>query len=677
MASDKHFDLAVVEHDEWLQPVAEQMNRRHGDYLKVMGEIERSSGTIVDFANGYRYFGWQRDDDLAGWWFREWLPEAQDVYIFGDFNGWQRTQLRLDKARDGVWSAFFPDAMYEDRLTHGSLYKIHVHGANGWHDRIPAYATRVVQDDETKNFTAQFWVPQPFEWHDEGFDPSSVGSLLIYEAHVGMAQEREGVGTYVEFADKILPVIKADGYNAVQLMAIAEHPYYGSFGYHVSSFFAPSSRFGTPEELKYLIDKAHSLGLVVIMDLVHAHYVRNLNEGINELDGSDHLYSKPGEAGYQKYWDSMTFDYGKGGVRHFLLSNVKYWLDLFHFDGYRFDGVTSMIYYHHGYEPMGSRESFFGPGVNGDALTYLTLANRLVHDFRPLAVTIAEDVSGMPAMCSPVDDGGVGFDYRLGMAIPDFWIKELKDVPDEDWNIWEMWSVMTNRLPSVKTVAYAESHDQALVGDKTIAFRLMDKEMYFSMNRDSQNLIIDRGIALHKMIRLMTITTGGEAYLNFMGNEFGHPEWIDFPREGNGWSYAHARRMWSLSTNKLLRYSYLGDFDKAMIALVRRYGILSDGYPYNLQMDEPNKTMVFSHGDLLFVFNWHPSASIPDYALRVQAPGKFVLELSTDETRFGGQGREDPKVEHFSYPCEVDGEIRHFIQIYNISRTAMVFRRKE
>ena len=669
--------LPIVERDEWLRPVEGELNYRRSLYLDRMDEIRRAAGSIVDYANGHRYYGWQYDDTLSGWWFREWLPAAQDVYLFGDFNNWQRTELRLQKDSHGVWSIFLPDAMYSDRLTDGSLYKIHVHGDNGWHDRIPAYARRVVQDDVSKNYSAQFWKPKPFDWSGDTFDIAKSGSLLIYEAHVGMAQEKEGVGTYTEFSKKILPKIKRAGYNAVQLMAIAEHPYYGSFGYHVSSLFAPSSRFGTPEELKMLIRRAHELGIAVIMDIVHAHYVKNFNEGLNELDGSDHQYSKPGPAGDQPYWDSKLFDYGKNEVRHFLLSNVKYWMDEFHFDGFRFDGVTSMLYHHHGYTDFDSREKFFDESVNRDAITYLTLANRLIHDINPAAVTIAEDVSGMPGICIPIDDGGVGFDYRLGMAIPDFWIKYLKDIPDEDWNIWEMWSVMTNRLPDVKTVAYAESHDQALVGDKTIAFRLMDKEMYDSMNRASQSLVIDRGMALHKMIRLMTASTGGQAYLNFMGNEFGHPEWIDFPREGNGWSYAHARRMWSLSENGYLRYSYLGDFDKAMIHLLKKYKVLADGYPYNLQMDEEHKTMVFSHGDLLFVFNWHPTASIPDYRLQVQAPGKFVPLLSTDEERFGGFGRESMNAEHFSEPelCG-DGVTRHYIRIYNIARTATVFLRK-
>ena len=670
--------LPIVLRDEWLRPAAAAIARRHGRYLDKLAAVERAAGSIVDYANGYRYFGWQWDAGLEGWWLREWLPGAADVYVFGDFNGWQRTEIRMHRDPAGVWSAFFPAAMYRDRLLHGSLYKLHVHGDNGWRDRIPAYARRVVQDEQTKDFAAQFWEPDaPFDWRGDAFEAPAAGSLLIYEAHVGMAQEREGVGTYREFTERILPVIKRGGYNAVQLMAIAEHPYYGSFGYHVSSFFAPSSRFGTPEELKELIRRAHELGLAVIMDLVHAHYVKNLNEGISELDGTDHLYSPPGEAGDQPYWDSKLFDYGKGEVQHFLLSNVKYWLDEFHFDGFRFDGVTSMLYRHHGYIDFDCRDRYFDEGVNEDAVDYLTLANRLVHDFRPAAVTIAEDVSGMPGMCIPIDDGGIGFDYRLGMAIPDYWIKQLKEVPDEEWNIWEMWSVMTNRLPGVKTVAYAESHDQALVGDKTLAFRLMDKEMYDRMDRASESLVIDRGMALHKMIRLMTIAAGGDAYLNFMGNEFGHPEWIDFPREGNGWSYAHARRQWSLSRNGFLRYSWLGDFDRAMIRLVKKYRVLADGYPYNLLMDERNKTMVFSHGRLLFVFNWHPTASIPDYELPVGAPGKYVPVLSTDERRFGGQERQSMQVEHFSFPVRGDdGQDHPRIRIYNTSRTATVYLRR-
>jgi 1,4-alpha-glucan branching enzyme len=690
--TQKNHRLPIVERDEWLWPVEDEIAARHERYVSRLAELA-GGGTLSDFANGYKWFGFQRDDLLSGWWFREWLPGAQDVWLTGDFNDWNRTELRLERGAGGVWSLFLPDALYGARLVHGSLYKIHVHGANGFHDRIPAYALRVVQDEGSKDYAAQFWAPKPFDWGDfREKCPSGALPLLIYEAHVGMAQEAEGVGTYVEFTETILPRIAAEGYNTLQLMAVAEHPYYGSFGYHVSNFFAVSSRSGTPEELKALIKRAHEMGIAVVMDLVHAHYVKNLNEGLASLDGTDHHYSRPGDEGYQKYWDSMLFDYGKTEVTHFLLSNVKFWLDEFNFDGFRFDGVTSMIYHHHGYTEFDSRDKFFGPDVNTDALTYLTLANRLVHEIRPDAVTIAEDVSGMPGMALPIADGGVGFDYRLGMAIPDFWIRLLKEVPDERWNIWEIWNILTDRLPGVHTVAYAESHDQALVGDKTIAFRLMDAAMYTSMARVDTSPVVERGMALHKMIRLVTIAAGGDAYLNFMGNEFGHPEWIDFPRAGNGWSYGHARRQWSLADSPGLRYGQLLAFDGAMIGLVKRAGVLCEPYPWRLQMDEPAQTMVFARGRLapqvagrppggdegdlngvpqrlVFVFNWHPTHSQPDYTIEVPEPGKYRLVLSTDDERFGGQGRHNPATEHFSFTAHG----KHYIQVYNVCRTAAVF----
>jgi len=668
--------LPIVERDPWLRPVEGELLYRHKLVDDAMQRIIDSAGSIVDYANGHRYFGFQRDERAHGWWFREWLPGAYHVYIMGDFNGWQRTQLPLFKDNNGVWSIFLSDSRFGASLAQGSKYKLLVQGRNGIHERIPAYARRVVQDERTKDFAATFWSDTPFDWSGDEFTLPPNGDLLIYECHIGMAQEKEGIGTCREFIEVVLPRVRKLGYTAIQLMAVAEHPYYGSFGYHVSNFFAPSSRFGTPDDYRTLVKEAHSMGIAVIMDIVHSHYVKNINEGLNELDGTDRLYSRPGSEGDHPYWDSKLFDYGKREVTHFLLSNIKYWLEEFHFDGFRFDGVTSMVYHHHGYLEFDDRAKFFDDGVNRDALVYLSLANTLVHTFRPGAITIAEDVSGMPGMCYPVQDGGVGFDYRLGMAVPDYWIKLLKDVPDQQWDIWQMWDMMTNRLADVKTIAYCESHDQALVGDKTIAFRLMDKEMYNSMSTSSRSVIVDRGMALHKMIRLFTISTAGQAYLNFMGNEFGHPEWIDFPREGNDWSYAHARRQWSLAEDLSLRYCFLEAFDQAMIALVRSEGVLRDTYPWRLNMDERNHTMVFAHGDLVFVFNWHPMISTPSYILPVRDAGKYHIVLDSDAAAFGGQGRNDPSTEHFTFAItQGDGSLKHYMKIYNVCRTAVVFKR--
>lgn len=667
--------LKILKKDEWLSPFADAINGRHKDAInKEKDLLSGGAKSLADFANAHNYFGLHRLKD-GSWVFREWAPHATGVTLTGDFSGWEEQpqyQLRRVEGSDGVWEGVFaPDAMH-----HGQLYKMIVDWPGGRAERIPAYATRVVQDKDTAIFSAQIHMPErKFHWTDKAFTPDTA-PLLIYECHIGMGQQKEGVGTYDEFRLNVLPRIAADGYNAIQIMAIQEHPYYGSFGYHVSNFFAASSRFGTPEELKKLINEAHKLGIAVIMDIVHSHAVKNEAEGIARLDGTPDLYfhSDPGRREHPA-WDSLCFDYGKNQVLHFLLSNCKYWLEEYHFDGFRFDGVTSMLYYDHGLgKAFTQYGDYYDGGQDTDAITYLTLANKLIHELRPNAITIAEEMSGMPGLALPFKDGGMGFDYRMAMGIPDYWIKLLKEKSDEYWYPTSIFWELTNRRADEKTISYVESHDQALVGDKTVIFRLIDQKMYWHMMVDDNDGDVARGMALHKMIRLVTLATINGGYLNFMGNEFGHPEWIDFPREGNGWSYAHARRQWSLAEDGLLRYSWLGAFDRAMLALVKRYGILRDGYPYCLQMDDRNQTIAFSHGRLVFVFNWHPAASIPDYRCRVREAGRYELILSTDERRFGGTERARIGSEHFSSPADNgDGTTSPAISIYNTSRTAAVY----
>lgn len=663
--------LKLVKDDPWLEPNAGDIEDRYNRYLDRLNRINRDFGSLRDMANGYKYFGINFDPERKGWTYREWAPNAKGLYLVGDFNHWQQFTHPLKRNEFGIWEIFLDYETYQDTFVHGSKIKVLVDSQMGLNFRIPAYITRVIQDEDTKNFSGQLWFPGPFDWGDDDFHAGKTGDLFIYEAHVGMAQEKEGMGSYPEFVENVLPRIVKGGYNAIQLMAIQEHPYYGSFGYHVSSFFAPSSRFGTPEELKYLIKKAHEAGITVILDVVHSHTVKNTVEGINRFDGTDGQYFHPGSRGEHPQWDSKIFDYGKTEVLRFLLSNLKYWMNEFHFDGFRFDGVGSMMYFHHGLEKIDSREKYFRQGVEWDAITYLQLANTLVHDLEPQSVSIAEDVTGMPGLTSPTEDGGLGFDYRLGMGIPDFWIKLLKEYRDEDWNLPEMWHVLNDRLPHVKTVAYCESHDQALVGDKTIAFRLMDKEMYWHMQKDDDNLVIERGIALHKMIRLFTISLGGQAYMNFMGNEFGHPEWIDFPREGNNWSYKYCRRQWSLVDNPNLKYQYLAAFDREMIRVIKEGKIMSSLFGNQLNMDETNKTIVFERNHLVFVFNFHPANSIPGYRFPVPRPGEYHLILNSDDRQFGGHGRIDDSTR---FIAQSEGNT-HYLTIYNTNRTAMVFKR--
>jgi len=663
--------LKLVKDDPWLEPSAGDIQERYDRYLERIKLIKADFKSLPQLAEAYKYFGINYDENRKGWTYREWAPQAKALYLTGDFNNWDKFTHPLEKNEYGIWEIFLDESKYKDTFVHGSKIKVLVDSKLGMNYRIPAYITRVVQDDDTKNFTGQLWFAEPFNWSKDKFDIANIEEFFIYESHVGMAQEIEGVGTYREFADLNLPRIKAGGYNAIQLMAIQEHPYYGSFGYHVSSFFAPSSRFGTPEDLKYLVEKAHEMEIAVILDIVHSHTVKNTVEGINQFDGSDSQYFHAGSRGEHPQWDSKIFDYGKTEVLRFLLSNIKYWIDEFHFDGFRFDGVGSMMYYHHGTENIDAREKYFRQGVEWDAVTYLQLANDLIHTLKPKALSIAEDVTGMPGLTSPVQDGGLGFDYRLGMGIPDFWIKLLKEYRDEDWNMHQLWQVLNDRLPHVKTVAYAESHDQALVGDKTLAFRLMDKEMYWHMQKDDPDLVIERGVQLHKMIRLFTISLGGQAYMNFMGNEFGHPEWIDFPREGNGWSYKYCRRQWSLVDNPDLKYQYLDAFDKEMIRIIKENRIMTSLFGNQLNVDETNRTLAFERNNLVFVFNFHPQNSIPDYQFPVPVPGEYKIVLNSDDAIFGGHGRIDNAIHYVSTR---DGQANK-LSIYNTNRTALVFKR--
>ncbi|MGK0186355.1 MAG: 1,4-alpha-glucan branching enzyme [Verrucomicrobiales bacterium] len=665
--------MQLVKDDPWLEPYTDAIRDRRQRFDDRLQQLTDEGGSLEEFANGHARLGVHYDADAKGWRYCEWAPRAEQLWLIGDFNNWNSESHPLARCDGdtGEWEIFLPDQSDgSQQLAHQQKLKVRVKGANGVHDRIPPYCQRAVQDEMTGDFAAQIWAPdEAYQWTDREFSPQSVASPLIYECHVGMAQEKEGVGTYAEFRELVLPRIASLGYNVIQIMAIQEHPYYGSFGYHVSNLFAPSSRFGTPEELKQLIDAAHSLGIAVLLDIVHSHAVKNFAEGLSEFDGEDGQYFHTGERGSHPGWDSRLYDYGKPEVQRFLLSNLRYWIEEFHFDGFRFDGVTSMLYWHHGEGvAFDHYDKYFREGVETDAIIYLQMATELSHRLKPGAIVIAEDMSGMPGLCKPIADGGIGFDYRLAMGIPDYWIKLLKHSADEEWDINALYDTLRNRRYGEKTIAYAESHDQALVGDKSLAFWLMDQEMYWNMAKSTQSVVIDRGIALHKMVRLITIALGGEGYLTFIGNEFGHPEWVDFPREGNHWSYKYARRQWSLVDNEELRYEQLNAFDKAMIELIKGRGILDSQDIQQVHMDAVNNVVVFKRGDLLFAFNFHPEHSIPDYEFSISGQGEWKVQLCSDDSRFGGFDRVDTTVPVRSLMVGKTPSLR----LYLPNRTALV-----
>ena len=671
-AAPKVKHIGLVKNDPWLEPFEPAIAGRHQHVVDKLAQLTNGGqNTLSDFASGYLYFGLHKA--TRGWVLREWAPNATEIYVIGQFNDWKEDEAyKMTRIDNGNWEI----KLKTNQMHHGDLYKLKVKWQGGEGERIPSYATRVVQDENTKIFSAQVWAPaKPYEFKKTNFKPKT-DPLLIYECHIGMAQDAEKVGTYIEFKDNILPRIKKDGYNAIQVMAIAEHPYYGSFGYHVSNFFAPSSRFGTPEELKELIDAAHEMGIAVIMDIVHSHAVKNELEGLGNFAGDGCQYFMQGGRREHPAWDSLCFDYGRNEVIHYLLSNCKYWLEEYKFDGFRFDGVTSMLYYSHGLgEAFGGYGDYYNGHEDDEAIAYLTLANLLIHEVNPKAITIAEEVSGMPGLAAPFKDGGYGFDYRMAMNIPDYWIKTIKELRDEDWKPSSMFWETTNRRQDEKTISYAESHDQALVGDKTIVFRLIDADMYWHFKKGDENFMANRGIALHKMIRLLTASTINGGYLNFMGNEYGHPEWIDFPREGNGWSYKYARRQWNLVDNKELCYHYLGDFDQAMLSVISSVKNFQKTPVVEVWHNDGDQILAYSRGDLLFVFNFSPNRSYTDYGFIVPQ-GAYDVVLNTDSRLYGGNELADDSVRHFTnYDPVYERDNKGWLKLYIPARSAVVLRK--
>ena len=656
----------ILELNPQLAPFEGDINLRMHLYHNTKNRLLKEGQTLNDIANAHTYYGIHHMEKEDKWVYREWAPNAHQLYLTGEFNNWNQTSHPLTKLEGGNWEIVLEG---KDALWEGCKVKTVVDANMTRTEHIPIYARRVVQDKETITWCAEVvdnW--KTFAWTDQEFKGAE--TLYIYEAHVGMAQEEGKVGTYREFADLVLPRVKKSGYNAIQLMAIMEHPYYGSFGYQVANFFAASSWFGKPEDLKYLVNKAHKLGIRVLLDVVHSHAVKNTAEGINMFDGTEWQFFHSGAKGDHPAWGTKCFNYGKDEVIHFLLSNLKFWMEEYHFDGFRFDGVTSMLYNDHGLgTSFDDNNKYFSYNTDVEAITYLQLANELIRQVNPNAITVSEDMSGMPGMCLPIEDGGIGFDYRLAMGLPDMWIKTVKEVSDEFWDIGKMWGDMCLRRPGEGTVAYVESHDQALVGDKTMIFRLADAGMYTDMDKACHNLNIDRAIALHKMIRLFTLAGGGEAYLNFMGNEFGHPEWIDFPREGNGWSFHYCRRQWSLRDNGFLKYQWLGDFDHDMVTLTKRHKIFTQKMADLRLMKAPEQTIAFSRKGLLFAFNFSPSQSLTNVLVPVPNDADYEVKLCTDDAAYGGQGL----VEHITYPAKAfDGQ--YFIELYLPARTAVVLK---
>jgi len=690
------------ENDPYLQPFENDFKRRQANFEKLQFLMNETN------TNLYKNFGLSKlsqTNNQTTFQIKQFIPNVQAVHLTGDFNDWDPTKHCLEKLPNEHWIWELTFTISSDKMvSNKSKLKLAILSKNNQMVyRICPWAKYVTAPEKSASETSTVYNWSYLDEHENQcqytFQNPHVWpknkNLKIYEAHIGISTEKEQISTYNDFTEKCLPRIKNLGYNTIQLMAIMEHAYYGSFGYQVTNFFAASSRFGPPSDLKKLIDTAHGMGISVLLDLVISHASRNVEDGLNNLNGlekTDPVYFHKPPKGDHTQWGSKCFDYSNYDTIKFLMSNLQFWIEEYNFDGFRFDGVTSMLYTDHASSRgfTGNLSEYFGLHVDEESIAFIQLANHFLHEKYPNIVTIAEEVSGMPGTCKPAKYGGLGFDYRLAMAVPDFLIKLLKEESDENWDLEKLMFLLNNRRHDEKHISYCESHDQALVGDKSLAFWLMDKEMYTNMSvMTEETSIISRGIALHKMLRLLVQSFAGDAYLNFMGNEFGHPEWLDFPRAGNNESYKYARRQYNLVDDDLLRYKFLNNFDRAMNLAENSgkwlngtspdvYGEASKNYNFVSKKCNNDKVIIFEKNDCIFCFNFNTAKSFENFQIGVGRPGKYEILLSSDEVEFGGYGNvtKNGEVQYFSKTGDFDGR-PNSMKVYMPCRTAVVYRLME
>jgi 1,4-alpha-glucan branching enzyme len=370
--------LKVIDDDSYLKSFESNLEKRQKMFREKLDLLEKNEGGLINFCKSYEKLPFEFTDDCLI--YREYAPNAKRLSIFGEFNNWNRDEYYGDKDEFGFFCIKLPNKNGKECLiNHNTRLRISITLPDGGHvERNPAWSRYLIQNKDNI-YEAVFWNPtEKYQMKNSHVKVSN--TPMIYECHIGMGSSEERICTNREFADNVLPRIKSCGYNIIQIMAIMEHPYYGSFGYHVSNYFAISSRFGTPDDLKYLIDKAHSMGLSVLMDLVHSHAASNVLDGINYFDGTDYIYFHSLPRGYHSLWDSRLFNYENYETMRFLLNNIAFYMNEYMFDGFRFDGVTSMLYVNHGilHGFTGDYNEYFNENYDESSGVYLMLTNYLI-----------------------------------------------------------------------------------------------------------------------------------------------------------------------------------------------------------------------------------------------------------------------------------------------------------
>ncbi|CED82984.1 1,4-alpha-glucan branching enzyme/starch branching enzyme II [Phaffia rhodozyma] len=595
---------SLIDQDPDLENWDWYLNARFKHFQQSLEKLKTIyPGGLDEFSSGYLKMGLVLHDDNSIT-YTEWAEGIIEASLIGDFNAFNPSAHLLKHEIDehtgsSYWTIHLPVMENgQPQIPLGSEVKIRITLPSGESlDRFPAWVLRATQSQNPPEvlFRARIERLPPIY---NGARPLAPRTPKIYEAHIGAATSKpHAIGTFEEFEKNVLWRVKAGGYNTLQLMGIMEHPYYASYGYQVSSFFAVSSRFGSIASLTSLIDAAHKQGIRVILDVVHGHSCTNDMESLNMFNGTRGMYFSEDSKGDHPIWgtavnQSWTGNYGQ----------------------------------------------YFSSDTDHAGVEYFMLANHIIKTLFPFVTTIAEDTAGFPTLALSTDIGGLGFDYRLTLGPAYHLFHLLKTEPDDaNWSVRDIVASLGNRRLQLgeKTIAFVESHDQCIEGGKTMSQWLFDDEIYTQMSVfQTPTPKVERAMALHKMLRLMVFAFAGEGYMNFMGNEFGHPEWLVFPSVQNGFHTTHCRRQWDLADfSRDLRYRDLARFDREMLEAEERgqWGSAELGHVWT--QDEDSRLVVFTRANHLFIFNWNTKLPAKDDNLPIPEPwaleGQYRIELST------------------------------------------------
>lgn len=564
-----------------------------------------------------------------GVYFALWAPNAQSVSVVGGFNGWNRDSHPMQPRWDGsgIWEVFIPG------IGEGEVYKYYLVSTNGYAvEKADPYGYQT----EIPPKTASVVRGLDYKWKDSKWlqqrEKQSIldQPLSIYELHPGSWRRKEGNEflSYHELAQELPKYCRELGFTHVELMPVMEHPFYGSWGYQLTGYFAPSSRYGSPQDFMFLVDALHQAGIGVILDWVPSHFPSD-EHGLGYFDGT-HLYEHPDpRKGFHKDWNSLIFNYGRNEVRSFLISNALYWLDKYHIDGLRVDAVASILYLDYSRNHGEWEPNEFGGRENLDAISFIKDFNDAVHTQQPHTFTVAEESTAFPGVTAPTYEGGLGFDLKWMMG----WMHDTLSYFQKD-PMYRSWH--QGQLAFSIHYAFSEkfvlplSHDEVVYGKNSLINKMPGDEWQKFAN-------------LRLLFSYMWGHPGGK--LLFMGGEFGQQhEWRhDFSLD---W---HEHEQGNLQQGVSVLLQELNQLYQTEPALYQN-NYAPEGFEWVDFNDMSNSVFCWlrkgsdTKEQLLFIGNFTPNV-LKNYRVGVPQSGRYAELFNSDDWKYGGSGVRNTNLE--------------------------------